>query len=197
MQNVQRSDPFRRLLDSPLTAIRYETGAEIENLLAGVADDMKTCGYRLAGFVLRGSASESRSNRDMVLEDLATGRLFNIAEDRGPGARGCKLDVSALLTAGELAAAAIESGADMLILNKFGKTEHEGGGLRPLIGRAIDLGVPVLIAVPQRNWASWEDFSDGLSNVVSISEIRCASVVLGGRIECDSAGTDNNETLRT
>lgn len=167
---LHRAGPFRKLLDGPITAIRYENGGEIENVLAGIADDLKARGYRVVGFVQRDRPREGRSDCDMILEDLVTGRDFNIAEDRGPGARGCKLDVSALLAAGELAATALESGADILILNKFGKSEHEGGGLRPLIARAIELGVPILIAVPQRNWATWECFSGGMAMEFNIVE---------------------------
>ena len=172
MLNLRRGDPFLPLLENPVTAISYESGDEIENLLARVADDLKSRGYRLAGFVQRSVRREGRVDCDMVLEDLATGRRINIAEDRGPGARGCKLDVSALLAAGEGAAAALESGADLLVLNKYGKTEHDGGGLRPLIARAIERGVPLLIAVPIRNWASWREFAGESDHELSPQQLR-------------------------
>lgn len=169
---IRSAGPYQALLDHPLTAVLYESGDEIENLLADAADNLKARGFRLAGFVQRISASETKADCAMLLEDLTTSRCFSIAENRGPGARGCKLDVASLLNAGEAAAAALRLGADMLIINKFGKTEHEGGGLRPLIALAIDLCVPVLIAVPRRNWASWKVFSMESARELSVRDLK-------------------------
>jgi hypothetical protein len=47
----------------------------------------------------------------------------------------------------------------LLVLNKFGKVECEGGGLRDLIASAIDRGIPVIIGVPERNLDAWRDFA--------------------------------------
>lgn len=159
MLQILKTDPLDTLLDNPVTAILYENGKEIENLLAGIADHLKVQGYKLAGYIQRDRPKSGRSDCDMMLEDVATGTHYNISEDRGAAARGCKLDLGALLEAGEKLVKAIDEKPDMLILNKFGKSEHEGGGLRPLIARAIELDIPVLIAVPLRNIESWRDFA--------------------------------------
>ena len=62
-----------------------------------------------------------------------------------------------------LATAALATDPDLLVINRFGKTEAEGGGVRPLIADAVDRGIPVLIAVPWRNIASWRVFAGELA----------------------------------
>jgi hypothetical protein len=46
-----------------------------------------------------------------------------------------------------------------ILLNKFGKTESEGGGFRCVISDALTLGIPVVIGVPRRNLAAWRDYA--------------------------------------
>jgi nucleoside-triphosphatase THEP1 len=99
----------------------------------------------------------------MVLEDISSGRAIPISEDRGPGARGCRIDEAELLSAMISALGQLQAKPDILIINKFGKTEAEGRGFRPLIAEAVEQGVPVLIAVPWRNVESWRLFAGELS----------------------------------
>ena len=48
---------------------------------------------------------------------------------------------------------------DLILLNKFGKTETEGGGFRCVISDALSLGIPVVIGVPRRNLAAWREYA--------------------------------------
>jgi len=49
------------------------------------------------------------------------------------------------------------------VLNKFGKSEAEGEGMRDLIAKALDEGIPVIIGVPERNLTAFRDFAGALS----------------------------------
>ncbi len=95
----------------------------------------------------------------MILEDLATGHRTALFEDRGAGARGCRLDEAALAEATARVEGSLEQAPQLLVLNKFGKVECEGGGLRDLIASAIDRGIPVIIGVPERNLDAWRNFA--------------------------------------
>jgi hypothetical protein len=98
----------------------------------------------------------------MVLVNLATGRHFPISQDLGSGAQGCRLDPGGLAGVG----AALETTIDrvnFLILNKFGKGEAEGGGLRNVFARAIETGIPVLTAVRPPYVDVWLQFHGGLA----------------------------------
>ncbi len=94
----------------------------------------------------------------------ASGEQLTISEDRGPNARGCMLDVQELARAETLAIEALENRPDILIINKFGRTEAEGRGFRRIIAIAIDQVGPILIAVPTRNLDPWQQFSATFSN---------------------------------
>jgi hypothetical protein len=84
-----------------------------------------------------------------------------LSPDFDPNARGCRLDLSRLQAAGERVARALEAGADLVIINRFGKRERDGKGLAYLIERALDGGTPVVIAVSSGSFADWTKFSRG------------------------------------
>jgi hypothetical protein len=130
--------------------------------MAALAAHLTARGIRLAGFVQHEVARTDRCRCDIILSELASGVSIGISQDRGAHARGCRLDVGELLRAMHLAREAVVTlPIDLLLVNKFGKTECEGGGLRPLIVDALERGIPVLIGVPIGNIESWRVFADG------------------------------------
>jgi nucleoside-triphosphatase THEP1 len=145
---------------TPITAIVYSNSGAIDAIMRSVADHLVGQGHSLAGFVQRNQPCPDRARCDMILEELSSGERFGISEDRGPHARGCMLDVDELLKAVASAARGLDAGADLVMVNKFGKTEAEGGGFRPLIAEALAREVPVLIAVPYRNLDAWRLFAE-------------------------------------
>jgi nucleoside-triphosphatase THEP1 len=146
-----------------ISAIIYTDGREADAMLRQIADDLASRGVEVAGFVQRGESRSDRARCDMVLEEMASGERVVISEDRGALARGCMLNINALVRAETLASQALDAGPDLFIVNKFGKTEAEGRGFRPLISAAVAREVPVLLAVPVRNLEAWNVFADGLS----------------------------------
>ena len=58
---------------------------------------------------------------------------------------------------------ALEDGADIVIINRFGRQEREGKGLAFLIERALSADIPVAIAVPAHRFADWIRFAGGMS----------------------------------
>lgn len=152
----------------PLLALTYSDGAAADAVVRAAASDLRQNGRRLAGLVQHNLPRPHRARCDMVLEELASGELVAISEDRGPLAKGCILNVDGLLRAMQLVRAAMAAQPDLLILNKFGKSEAEGGGLRSLIAEAIDATIPVLVAVPYRNLDNWRAFVGDLSCEVAL-----------------------------
>ena len=138
--------------------------------LRGIALALKASGWRLAGLVQHNEARPLRRRCDMHLEDLARGTLVRISEDRGAEARGCVLMVDELLKATEAVRASLAAGPDAVVLNKFGKTEAEGGGMRSLIGEVVELQIPLVVAVPARNIEAWRGFAADLSTELPVSE---------------------------
>jgi nucleoside-triphosphatase THEP1 len=160
-----------------ILALVYTESAVADSVLRDVATELADAGLTLAGLVQHNPLRPARTRCDMMLEDLSTGDLLEISEDRGPSARGCILMVDRLLVAIETVRSGLAQHPDLVILNKFGKTESEGRGLRSLIADVVCSGLPLLIAVPFRNLDNWRAFAGGLSN----------EIVLGTRAEAIDA----------
>jgi hypothetical protein len=145
--------------DQTVAAVVYANEAYPDATFKALVDRCRKAGLLLAG-VLQHPAPEGADRRcDVLLEDLASGRRTALFEDRGAGARGCRLDESALAEATATVEGSLEFRPNLLVLSKFGKVECDGGGLRDLIASAIDRGIPVVIGVPQRNLDAWRIFA--------------------------------------
>ena len=88
--------------------------------------------------------------------------FYRISQSRGTGSKGCRLDGGAI----ETLAAEVEvrlPGAQILVVNKLGKPESLGRGLRPAIAKALDLGLPVPVGVNGPNLPDFLAFTGGLA----------------------------------
>lgn len=161
----------RKTADWPITALIYTDGAKAADALSRLVSRLQAAGASLAGFVQHDEPRQGASRCDMVLECLSTGERIRISENRGPLARGCRLDANELMRALSAAREALKDSPDVLVINKFGKTESEGGGFRPLIADALEQGVPVLVAVPWRNIESWRLFAGEFATEIAVDSI--------------------------
>jgi nucleoside-triphosphatase THEP1 len=156
--------------DVPLiTALVYSDSALADQALRRIIRESEAAGLRLAGVVQRDTPRAGRTGCDMTLEEISTGAAIEISQDRGAHARGCRLDLGELTRAIQLVSSALRASPDLLVLNKFGKTEAEGSGFRTLIAEAIGQGVPVLIAVPYRNIDPWRAFAGDMAREVHLT----------------------------
>jgi hypothetical protein len=144
-----------------LAALVYEPHQDPDELLRGFASDLNSRGYRAVGLVQLGHRCVDSPKLAAVL--VHTGEELSLLQNLGPCATGCRLDVGQLLDAGAQVAGAIEQGADLVIVNRFGRQEREGKGLSYLIERALSADIPVVIAVPSHRFADWIRFADGMS----------------------------------
>lgn len=144
-----------------LAAIVYGPGFPIDALVLAIAQSLRSDGVRLRGVVQENAASASCAA--MTLIDLTTGERFSISQDLGAEARGCRLDPRGLADVASRIDAAAGGVFDLLILNKFGKAEAEGGGLRSALARAVAAGIPVLSSVRAPYLQAWSRFHDGLA----------------------------------
>lgn len=146
---------------------RAEGPGDTDLLLHGLATRAMARGMRLCGTVQVNSDCGPDRPCDMDVLVLPGGPVIRISQSLGAGARGCRLDPSALETAVTQTAARLEAGCHLLIVNKFGKQEADGRGFRGLIAEALGAGVPVLAGLNARNTAAFETFTDGLAERVA------------------------------
>jgi nucleoside-triphosphatase THEP1 len=130
-------------------------------LLATVADILEARGVRTCGTVQINSGREDCGPCDMDVKVLPDGPVIRMSQSLGKAARGCRLDPHALETAVGLVEASLEAGAEVLIINKFGKHEAEGRGFRGLIAEALAREIPVLVGLNRLNDAAFHEFTAG------------------------------------
>jgi hypothetical protein len=147
------------MMTAPLAAIVYSSGFPIDDLMAEVAEGLKREAFRLCGVVQHNTGDCADGCASMALEDLASGRRFPISEDRGASSAGCRLDPAGLAAAGAAISSALSGPVDLVIVNKFGKQEVLGQGLRAEIAAGVVAGLPLLIAVRDDMLAAWAGFA--------------------------------------
>ncbi len=138
---------------------------ETDRFLAEVVARLEATGVRLVGTVQTNAENCDRGKCDMDLRVLPDGPMVRISQDLGRASRGCRLDAGAL----EMAVVAVTArldGAEMLVINKFGKQEAEGRGLAPVIADALGRGLPVLLGVNRMNADAFAGFADGLAEAL-------------------------------
>jgi hypothetical protein len=145
-----------------LAAVVYGADDDPDRLFIDFADDLRRSGLRPVGVVQTGRSCRSE-NPALGVVVLPAGELVPLAEDIETCATGCRLDTGVLTDIAKRLAGAIADGADLAIINRFGRSESEGAGLTDLIARALDADIPVLIAVPEHRFTAWIRFSDGMN----------------------------------
>ncbi|HRN87750.1 DUF2478 domain-containing protein [Hyphomicrobium sp.] len=155
-----------------VAAILYaaDEGPAADTLLANVARHLRERGLKLAGAVQSNVSQPGQSRCDILLEDLASGRVVQASENRGPMASGCRLDTGALEDIVGLSSASLAAETALVIVNKFSKREAEGHGFRPLIEQAVVLDIPVLVAVKPAHLDAWTQFVGSAPTLLPLNE---------------------------
>ena len=142
-----------------LAALVYGADQDPDAVLRDFAADLKAQGSRVVGLVQAGQCADSSLSAVLV----HSGEKLLLAQDFDPAATGCRLDLGRLENVGVRVAEALQAGADLLIINRFGKRERDGKGLAFLIERALGTKIPVVIAVSQERFAEWIKYASGMS----------------------------------
>jgi nucleoside-triphosphatase THEP1 len=145
-----------------LAAVVYDADDDPDRLISGFAADLRRSGCRPVGVVQLGRDCRSDDQR-LGVKLLPDGEVVGLALDDAPSSGGCRLDPDRLAGLSMRLAAAIDDGADLVIINRFGRSEAEGKGLIDLIPQALDADIPVLIAVPEQRFDAWIRFSEGMN----------------------------------
>jgi hypothetical protein len=161
------SDDFPKL-----AAISVEEAAGALPLLSAVIGVLRAEGWRIAGYVQQDIPADDICCPQMLLEDIETREKHCISQALGPGASGCRLDSQALTEVAGRALVGLDAAPvpDLLLLNRFGKAEAEGGGLRAVFDKAALLGVPVLTCIKQDYRPAWSDYTGVLSAALPATE---------------------------
>jgi len=143
---------------SQLGVVVYDNGLFSDALIARCAAGLVASGYRLGGVVQANAHRPGRRRCDMFVKDLLGGDEIKISLDRGNEASGCRLDPDAFARIDAWVERAVLERVDLLIINKFGREEAHGRGLRPVIAEALIADIPLVIGVSTRNLCDFLTF---------------------------------------
>lgn len=146
-----------------LAAIVYQAGFHVDDFLTRVANLLRADHVRLGGAIQENSGGAAGACAAMTLIDLKSQSRIRISQDLGSQAQGCRLDAGGLTEFGALLDQTFDPDVEFLVLNRFGKAEAEGGGLRLAFVRAIEAGIPVVTAVRPPYTEAWSEFHAGLA----------------------------------
>jgi len=145
-----------------LAAVIFENGDEANRIVTDFAQRLAAAGTRLGGFVQISEDTENCGCKDTYVLDLRTGTRTKILQDLGSGSQGCRVDPAALAGVGHLVSEALNHAPELVIINRFGRLESEGRGLRDEIASAALSGIPTLVCVSARYLEAWREFATDL-----------------------------------
>lgn len=138
-------------------------------VLQEVAETLMKRGLRVVGTVQINTERETDGPCDMDVKVLPDGPVVRISQSLGRESRGCRLDPAALETAVGEVQARLGQGADVLIINKFGKHEAEGRGFREAIAFAVEREIPVIVGINGLNKDAFLEFCGGVADEIAAS----------------------------
>jgi nucleoside-triphosphatase THEP1 len=146
-----------------LAAVVYQSGFKIDDFLARLINLLRADRIKVAGVLQENARDVAGFCSAMTLVDLTSRRRFKISQDLGSQAQGCRLDARGIAEIGPLLERTLNQDAELIILNRFGKAEAEGGGLRSAFVRAMEAGIPTLTAVRTPYVEAWSLFHGQLA----------------------------------
>ena len=151
-----------------ILAIVYADGAVAGSFIANLGYRLRDAGVAVAGIVPYRSSTARNGQCGVEVEELASRLVLQLAEDENPQPFGCRVDPEAISEAAALISSSLRKAPNVVIFNKFGKLEAEGGGLRETITEAIQLGIPVITGVPRRNIGIFRELTEGLAEETQV-----------------------------
>ena len=150
-----------------IAAVRFDRTIGVDKLMREAAAALKNLGLNLAGVIQTPSLVDNCDVRSVRLMNLGSGREVEILQDLGKFAQGCRLNPQTISDVAADLHESLSKRPDLLIINRFGRAEAEGHGLRQILERAATDGVPVLIAVREDYVDDWNRFHGGMAQFLS------------------------------
>lgn len=149
-----------------VAVVKGASSSVIQNLFRELAERWRS-DIRVVGVVEEPHGLADRKCNAGYLRSIASGTLYPIFQDLGPGAEACHLEGAGALTATQVIERDIAAGCDLVMLSKFGKLEASREGLSGAFAAAIDAGLPILTSVSPAFEPAWETFAAPLFDVLS------------------------------
>jgi hypothetical protein len=165
MSQATRADPE---LVAGVGVLLYETSDEVDIILTAALERIRARGITVGGLLQHAGERLPSGRCRMWVDDIVTGQSIRLDLPRGVGASACIVDPDALAQAACLLRRTIETQPGLIVVNRFGHAEAEGGGMRPEIADAVCSGAVVLLAARCSYRNALEDFLGGPPTVLPL-----------------------------
>lgn len=142
-----------------IAAITPQDADDADTLVSRFADAMIAEGWRVRGLIQEQEGADADPSCAITLLDLDDNRRHSITQDLGACSTACRLDPAAMAEAGAVLRRIVREGADLAIVNRFGKQEAEGRGFAAEMLALMSCGIPVLTIVQGKYLAAWRHFT--------------------------------------
>lgn len=154
----------------PLAALTHPDDCHgMDALLERVAQRLMAVGWRVGGLVLR-MGHYANGNKCMRLFDLRSAAEFELSQDLGASSAACSLNPQALAQASAVLRQALADQLQLVLVNRFGQVEAQGGGFTQEFAALLEAGIPVITAVADRHAAAWQRFTGGAHTTLAGDE---------------------------
>ncbi|MGE8224475.1 MAG: DUF2478 domain-containing protein [Stenotrophomonas sp.] len=144
-----------------IAAIVHDGNGEPDGLLAAFAARQLAAGHRVRGLVHL-PHEPSATGKRMVLMDVTDPQSrYPISQALGAASCGCNLDPRGIADASVVLRRAVQESAALVIANRFGTLESQGGGMADELLALMLAGIPLLTAVKLPYLDVWRDFTGG------------------------------------
>ena len=155
-------------------AILDDGTLDVDALLTQIVREQKQAGRRVRGLLMTYPDGREGCAAPMVLVDLATREEYLVSQPLGSGSTACRADVQGFARASQVLRDALQAAPDLVVSNRFGGLESEGGGFSAELLDLMAHGVPVLTVVASRHLQAWQRFT-GAAAVLPADEAAVAA----------------------
>ncbi len=156
-------------------AIHHDGSTDIDAALAGFVDAQRRAGRQVLGLLMKPRSQGAACDASMVLTDIDTREEYLVSQSLGAGSHACAADPEGFARASRVLRDALERKPDLVVCNRFGVLEAEGGGFCAELLDLLAEGVPVLIVVSTRHLPAWQRFVGGGAPVLEADSAQWSS----------------------
>lgn len=157
--------------DPAIAGVVYERGQAIRDVMKDFVAELKASGVNVHGILQETPKDLSPDAIGCGVDaiDIKTGTHVALVRPTQYELDNkiCSLDLGQLAEASMSLRRALIEHADIVVVEKFGKHEKDGGGLSDELLAVMAEGIPTVVSVPKSEQASWETFSGGMGDTLA------------------------------
>lgn len=142
-------------------AILDDGRCDADALLAGVVAELRRSGRRVRGLQMTYPLGRGSCASPMVLVDIDSGDEYRVSQELGSGSTSCRADPQGFAGASGVFRRALDERPDLVVSNRFGGLEVQGGGFRAELLALMAQDLPVLTIVSSPHVPAWLEFTGG------------------------------------